>query len=341
MRISINLTTASVMIIASTLLLSTSVRAGLCLDAVKQMNYVAIQKTFDVSGIQNLNGRHGKALDFDEQQAAALLISIGAIKPADLESELLDEKLDQFLSEFLGTGKTYLGTPKDTEIYARVMKLGGHDALREQTELLNALQSALATGMLTGYDLRPINVSASLDRGRTLTYSHSSLLHIQQLISLLRREHIQASIWAAPKVSAFLFRDDWGEPSDAVQTLPDGTRVVNGREFVVFFEFKKKSMKRKFDAVVTRFAKKDEANETGLIADSWWQPFYYSQVEQPDLVPIHLVILRAGRVEATLTVLPENSERIVSALTSKNWAVTTDSVWVNKPFFRFLNGGYK
>jgi hypothetical protein len=53
------------------------------------------------------------------------------------------------------------------------------------------------------------------------------------------------------------------------------------------------------------------------------------------------VLLKSNTTEATLTVLPEKVMRVKSALDNGGWEITVEDVWVNKPFYRFLQGGYK
>jgi hypothetical protein len=60
-----------------------------------------------------------------------------------------------------------------------------------------------------------------------------------------------------------------------------------------------------------------------------------------DFSHINLVLLKSNTTEATLTVLPEKVMRVKSALDNGGWEITVEDVWVNKPFYRFLQGGYK
>ena len=98
---------------------------------------------------------------------------------------------------------------------------------------------------------------------------------------------------------------------------------------------------KRFHELVTRYAKKDETDEAGLIANAWWQPFYYTDESLSGFKPISLLVVAAGEHEATLTVLEERTDKVIESLSGYNWSVRTDRVWVNAPFFRFLNGDYK
>jgi hypothetical protein len=203
------------------------------------------------------------------------------------------------------------------------------------------LGEALVDGVLTGYDLRSKGVYDNFPVAHTFIYSQSSLLHMRQLVALLDSEGIEGWVYITPKVSAFLYRDDWGPASGAVVTLPGGVRVIQGREIAVLFQFDSSDDRERFHEVVTRFAKKDEKDEPGLIENAWWQPFYYTDQALEGFEPISLVVISSDNHEATLTVLEDKTEKVVQALKDDRWDMRVDRVWVNPPFFRFLNGGYK
>jgi hypothetical protein len=164
---------------------------------------------------------------------------------------------------------------------------------------------------------------------------------MRQLVALLDSEGLEGWVYITPKVSAFLYRDDWGPASDAVVTLPGGVRVVQGREVAVLFQFDSGDDRERFHEVVTRFAKKDEKDELGLIENAWWQPFYYTDQAFEGFEPISLVVISSDNHEATLTVLEDRTAKVVQVLKDDRWDLRVDRVWVNPPFFRFLNGGYK
>ena len=157
----------------------------------------------------------------------------------------------------------------------------------------------------------------------------------------MNSEGINGWLYVTPKVSAFLYRDDWGPASDNVKTLPSGVRVVQGREIAALFLFDSADDRYRFDDLITQYAKKDEEDEKGLIENAWWQPFYYTDSAIKGFKPISLVVVTAGDYEATLTVLEEKTNEVVKAMTGKSWQIRIDRVWVNPPFFRFLNGDYK
>jgi len=235
----------------------------------------------------------------------------------------------------------YLGQTLDPGLVAALELPWDHNALLAEQPLLAVLGEALSAGILTGYDLRDKNIYAGFPKGHTFIYSHSSRLHLQQLVSLMAAHDLAAEVFVAPKVSAFLYRDDWGTANENVATLPGGTRVVNGREVAVMFRFESPQARADFHALIQRYAKKDEQDEPGLIAHAWWQPFYYTDQPMEGFAAIALVIMSSQRFEATLTVLPEKAETVAAALSGRGFPVRTEQVWVNPAFLRFLNGGYR
>ena len=324
------------------LVVTPATKAGQLSFIVEELNLNALKATFDDSKISTLLGESAMGLKESERRAAAVLVAAGILNVDDLASSTqIAIKFELFKASPAGKSDHLIGPFGAAVTQSRLDRIGDHSELLDETKFIDSLNQLLNRGVITGYDLRKVHINAGFDPELTLTYSHSSVLHLKQLSALLSSENIEGFLYAAPKVSAFLFRDDWGEPPANVATLKDGTRVVNGREWVVFFEFKDVKAKHQFHQVITRYAKKDEEDEQGLIAESWWQPFYYSETMIDDFEHINLILLRSDKTEATLTVLPEKVASVRSALISGEWDISLEDVWVNKPFYRFLHGDYK
>jgi len=234
-----------------------------------------------------------------------------------------------------------LGQIGEAELIARLSQVPDYSELFAASDVLEILGSILADGVITGYDLRAVGIYDNFPAGETFIYSHSSLQHIRELVALLQREDIDATVYLTPKVSAFLYREDWGNAGPHVVSLADGTRVVQGQEVAVLFHFTSANDRVRFQAVINKHAKRDSKEEAGLITDSWWQPFYYTDQPMPEFEPISLVVLTAPEHEATLTVLDEKAQSVIEALQDTPWPVRRDRVWVNPAFFRFLTGDYK
>ena len=234
-----------------------------------------------------------------------------------------------------------LGQIGEAELITRLTQAPDYTELLAASDVLEVLGKALADGVITGYDLRAVGVYDNFPAGETFIYSHSSLQHLRELVALLQREEIDANVYLTPKVSAFLYREDWGNTGPHVVSLADGTRVVQGQEVAVLFHFTSAADRVRFQAVINQYAKRDSKEETGLITDSWWQPFYYTNQTMPGFEPISLVVLTTPEHEATLTVVDDKAQSVMDALQDAPWPVRRDRVWVNPAFFRFLHGDYK
>ena len=235
----------------------------------------------------------------------------------------------------------YFGAVDEAQPLLRLERPLDYSLLDGEQGLLTVLGGALDAGLITGYDLRRKGVYDDMVPGRTFIYSHNSPLHIQQLIVMMAAHGVDADVYVTPKVSAFLFRDGWGTPGAGVSTLPGGVAVVKGREFAVLFDFADATAKHQFHALVQRYAKKDAEDETGLIADAWWQPFYYSDQPFQGFDQIALAVVSSDCCEATLTLPLERAARVVDYFMAQGHAVRRDDVWVNPAFYRFLHGDYK
>lgn len=323
--------------------LPVSIRAGPIADAVKQMNLQELQETFDTSKVARSLGGYGDNLQDGERQAAAVLITMGILELEDLRNRnQVQAKLTDYRDIYATRHFALLGRTGDATL---PMKIDGgwafsHEELFDEL-FIETLAERLADGVITGYDIRLDGVYENFPPGRTLIYSQSSIVHLQQLVTLMASEGLSAWVYMTPKISAFLYRDDWGPTSGRVRTLDSGIRVVEGEEFAVMFRFDTENDRYRFHDLVLEYAKKDEEDETGLIANAWWQPFYYSDRPMEGFEPISLVILDWGHLEATLTVPERKSAAVVDAFRGSDADTRVDRVWVNPAFYRFLHGGYK
>jgi hypothetical protein len=324
------------------LMFSSCLFAGDYRSAIEELDFVKLSDTYsDEKVFAILDGR-GANLSAEEKSAAAVLITLGALDAEDLVNEkLAARKVKSYVAVMSANHPALMGRIGDASLYHHMAGAFDHSTLLKDNVFLEVLGEALVDGVLTGYDLRSKGVYDNFPVAHTFIYSQSSLLHMRQLVALLDSEDIEGWVYITPKVSAFLYRDDWGPASDAVVTLPGGVRVVQGREIAVLFQFDSSDDRKRFHEVVTKFAKKDEKDEPGLIENAWWQPFYYTDQAFEGFEPISLVVISSDNHEATLTVLEEKTEKVVQALKDDRWDMRVDRVWVNPPFFRFLNGGYK
>ena len=311
-------------------------------DFVEQLDFSAFSATFADSQVDSILKEQGRALPDGEQRAAATLIEMGAITADDLgKPRIVERKLAEFVDVMTHPHPALYGRVGDPSLLSRLSEPLDYAPLLAANKVLESLGDALSTGVITGYDLRRKGVYDGFPAERTFIYSQSSLLHLRQLVTLMRREGVAAWVYVTPKISAFLYREEWGNGGNQVVTLPSGVKVVQGREMAVLFRFLTSSDREKFNRVVLKYAKRDSKTEEGLIASAWWQPFYYSDAPLIDFAPIGLVVVDAGQFEATLTVLQEKTDQVVAAMTADDWPLRVEKVWVNPSFHRFLQGDFK
>lgn len=310
--------------------------------AVETLQFQALGPTYTAKQIDTILEGRLRRLSESQRRAAATLVSIGAIKVADLTSPArVQHKLNDYLDVMTTNHPALLGRIGDAALLSRLTQPLSYEHLLAATDVIDALGIALADGVITGYDLRLGGIYDNFPAAQTLIYSHSELLHVRQLITVLDREGVSAWVYLTPKISAFLHREEWGDGGNNLVTLSDGTRVVQGREMAVLFRFPTPADRLRFHNVVIKYAKRDSEDETGLIANAWWQPFYYSDSELAEFKAISLVVLNANQYEATLTVVEEKAQTVIDALQQNTWPLRHDRVWVNPAFYRFLNGDFK
>lgn len=315
--------------------------AGTYERAVTSLSLSELLSAMNDKKVSRYLGDTAASLEEKEQRAAALLVSMQLISAGDIADGSAARKLNVAVQTLLADHGAFRGRLGEPTLITRLASAFEHEALLTDNVFLDALSGALSEGVITGYDLRIKGIYDGFPAGMTFTYSQSDLVHMQQLVTLLASEGVDGWLYVTPKVSAFLFREDWGPAGDAVVTLPGGVRVLQGREIAALFHFDTKQDRDRFHEVVLRYAKKDRPDEAGLIRNAWWQPFYYADEDIPGFEPISLIVLSSGEHEATLTVLPEKTEQVLASLPDGVWSRRIDRVWVNPAFHRFLHGDYK
>jgi hypothetical protein len=160
---------------------------------------------------------------------------------------------------------------------------------------------------------------------------------------LLASEGLQARVGFSRKTSAFLYRDDWGMLNQSLIDLGNNRRLVEASEYDLHFEFPTAVDKTQFVAAIDRYAKKNSANQTGLIRSAWWQPFYRSKNATEGFASATQIAVSNGKETALLLALPNQAPALVKAIQQLNptWSVSPEAIWVNLAFHRYLQGGYK
>lgn len=298
---------------------------------------------------------NGQALTLTASQELAAAIDTELVSAANYSlladkkpatAELANALIGKALS-FTGAYKHYLGYVSDSDIYGKVYQAWTSSSLIDAPELRKVVDEAVKQSLVTGYNLKDSRYNANFDPALSLTYGHSDITHAIQLIGLLKSEGLDAKVQFEPKTSAFLYLKEWGEPTQTpdykVVQIENGNYIAYSKEYDLSFEFASAADKEAFDAVINKFAKKNEENPTGLIYASWWQPLYYSATELNGYQKITNNYIAKDHYIAQSFSLNDKSADVAAGFKKidPSVSVTSYQFWVDQPFFNYLNGESK
>lgn len=337
---SINTKLICIALVITFVSLATTTYATNYQDAVTQLGYSELAATFSrekALAISTLPDE--EKLSLPELQAAATLQLIGApITGSTAKSKTLAE----FIANYNQPDPAYFGQLNESSLYQRIETHWKTQSAAKPSAFALELRQLIGQGIATGYNLisTPWPLFAA---DRHLIYGHNDIDHAQQLLALLASEGLQARVGFSRKTSAFLYRDDWGTLSQALIDLGNKRRLVEASEYDLHFEFPIAADKTKFVAAIDHYAKKDSANQTGLIRNAWWQPFYRSKIAADGFASATQISVSNGKETALLLALPHQAPALVKAIQQLNpaWSVSPEAIWVNLAFHRYLQGGYK
>jgi hypothetical protein len=248
------------------------------------------------------------------------------------------------LSLLTGNYKDFLGRSTDPDIVNKLMYAWTSFDQVLMPELQESANQLIAEGVITGYNIKRSAQRTQAAPQRTLIYGHSNMEHAKQLIGLLRSEGLEADIQLEPKTSAFLYLDEWGEPTQSpefvVEPLEGGNGIAYSKEYDLVFEFDDPADRDQFDLVIKQYAKKNEENQPGLITGSWWQPLYSSRVELAGYFPVKNNVVTDDQFYIQSFSLVEASDAVVAAFQAAypEATVTVSDLWVNEAFHNYLLG---
>ncbi|WP_367987845.1 hypothetical protein AB2S62_00565 [Vibrio sp. NTOU-M3] len=331
--------TILISIFALSLLPVTSFASGLTSEqAVSELKLQELAQTYSVKKIITAT-QSDKTSRFD-----ALLIDIGAISTADLSnSKVKSEKLDAFVKDQLDLSENYIGNLSDKNIAERIQRKWPTSENVQDKAVINTLNSFIDQDFTTGYNLVDVKQMSNFNPKLMIRYGHSDITHAIQLIYLMKSEGFNPKVQLTPKSSAFVYLPEWGEPSYPVYTLESGRMVAVVKEYNLDFEFQTTEAKNDFMNLINQYAKKDSADEKGLIVKSWWQPFYRSYTPMENYKVLIENQVKIGQYQADLMSLPEKAESQAKKIqaAANSYDVKSRKVWVNPSFYRYMQGDYK
>ena len=219
------------------------------------------------------------------------------------------------------------------------------DISKEITSPLNLL---LRNNVIQGYNVKPNNVQAD---DNTLLYGHSSLIHAKQLVALLKIHNVNFTWQLLEKTSAFNIRDGWNDISDVEKS----ENIRYAQEYDLLLTFEDHQNKLKFMPLVSQYAKRNEQSseqsseqdKQTLIIDAWWQPFYRSFIDEENYKQVTRINMISETHTASTLTLNDGKEEVLTQIKSlldehsTRFTISTEYIWVNPAFYRYLNGKYQ
>ncbi|AJY75423.1 hypothetical protein [Paenibacillus beijingensis] len=329
---------------------SNAVMIALKASGMKELAYTySPEKTKRSLAKLRITGNNALSPQASQELAAA--VDLGLL-PADSFSSFSLSKpasgnfasmlLDRVIT-FHGQNENYLGRISDPDIFRLVNQAWLSRDIIEDKQLQSVVDTALKQKLVTGYNLKDSRYDPHFDPNLTLTYGHSNIVHALQLIGLLRSEGIDAKVQLEPKTSAFVYLKEWGPQDYKIVEDEDGTSIAYTKEYDLSFEFQNVEQKNDFQRIILKYAKKDSDNQTGLIADSWWQPLYFSDTAMQDYKIISNTKITSRNYYAQTFSLSNQTAAIAAGLKQLNPDIQLESYsfWVDEPFYRYLQGDYK
>ena len=277
-------------------------------------------------------------------QADAVLVDMGVITASDLANKtVLSAKLKAFVSDQTDASEYYIGNLSDKNIIERVLNKWNNSTVIQNDAIRDQLNQLIDKGYTTGYNVIAISDDSNFNAELMIRYGHNDINHAVQLIALMKGEGFDPKVQLTPKSSAFQYLPEWGEPGYTVIKMDSGKMISVVKEYNLDFEFQTAEQKIAFMGLINQYAKKDTADEKGLIVESWWQPFYrsYTKLDNYAVLTENNAIL--GDYKVDLMVLPKQA-KLQSQQVSNNIEdvkIESKTVWVNPSFYRYMNGDFK
>ena len=314
-------------------------------DSQEKMPPIASERSTALAAVEQL-GLTELAATFDRAKVARC--SAGKALPRQISLDWQAQALFQCLPlAAMETEQTLTQQWHAHPVLGQLYDPGDPDWLAADHVIIEAFESQLiavmAAGLSTGYNILPHNLWPNFNPEATVIYGHSNWQHVRQLVALLYTENLTPQVSLVLKKSAFLYREGWGAPTSTLITLANGQKAVDQVEFDLFLQFSSSSEIAQFAQLITRYAKKDDVDEPGLIFASWWQPFYRSLRPHPGAQRLTVLLVSHKGYRANLVGLPEQVRERVAAVQRFNpaWQISTYDIWVNPGFYRNQFGRFK
>ena len=300
-----------------------------------------------------------EASDLDDDETheyapyLACAIDLGFL-PTDETSEI--EDFLYHCAEVGGKARHYIGRISDDDILTTLATTMNGFSIFEEESLADLGKEIVLSGATTGYNLKYTNDDAHFLADYTLRYGHSDVRHAIQLVGLLKSEGFDGYVQVEPKVSVYEYMTEWGEPSDPTPTYmvkqeTEDRYLCYALEYDLAIEFDTLEEKNDFHELIETYAKKydDRVDADGnvtarLLAESFWQPLYFSLTEMEEdeygeLVD-NVIYNADGNYALHSFSLPENCDAIEAKVkeAAPDLEVSRQTIYTNPAFMRYITG---
>ena len=300
-----------------------------------------------------------EASDLDDDETheyapyLACAIDLGFL-PTDETSEI--EDFLYHCAEVGGKARHYIGRISDDDILTTLATTMNGFSIFEEESLADLGKEIVLSGATTGYNLKYTNDDAHFLADYTLRYGHSDVRHAIQLVGLLKSEGFDGYVQVEPKVSVYEYMTEWGEPSDPTPTYmvkqeTEDRYLCYALEYDLAIEFDTLEEKNDFHELIETYAKKydDRVDVDGnvtarLLAESFWQPLYFSLTEMEEdeygeLVD-NVIYNADGNYALHSFSLPENCDAIEAKVkeAAPDLEVSRQTIYTNPAFMRYITG---
>jgi len=295
----------------------------------------------------------------DVQNYVACALDAHLLSPSTASTILQSGSLDTATADDLlmsvantnGEARNYIGKISDSDILMRISNAFDGYSLFSDGNLDKIGAKAVEQKASTGYNLKKDSDDARFLTSKTIQYGHSEEVHLKQLVVLLNSEGIDAKLQIEPKVSIYQYLLDWGpvpEPSPFYMVLEASKDfyLAYAVEYDAKFEFDTKADLLKFDSLINKYSKKNDANQAkdstvNLLSGAWWQPLYSTTFSADSEAYKEIVdcVLSDGGYSIHPFSLLENKDNLINVLESlSGLTVQEHPLYVNNAFYRYLTG---
>lgn len=234
----------------------------------------------------------------------------------------------------------FIGVPSDRYI-ALELRNAFKARVFSDLKVLGALNHLIDEKIISGYNIVDTEALPRFSKELSLRYGHSSLGHLDELVYLMRLLGLDPKLALEVKGSGFLYLPMWGEASYPTMELSSGNKIALAKEYNLDLRFSSLAEKKRFYAMVTRYAKRNSKDEKGLIKEAWWQPFIRSEVPFGSFKRVDEIHIAIGSYQIEIVSLPSKTKRELKYLREVYKDIKVVKTYVNKAFYRYMLGGYK